>query len=958
MNKITSRLIVLTVLMSVITLSARARLNFSPDKTYRIVSMMYAGGSLLTGSAHGSEAPIFYSETDETSADAYWTFTLVHDSLYTIRNASTGEYVTYDGERTDHKRYVGLTSEISGENSYWSIVISGDGFVISRPTDSYSRMNIRMASGHLVGTYDSNSSPSANEIFYFEDAAGTRVEDVTNYYEDGTYGNDSVDGYWENNGIAEPVVFTTDVSNPVIYKIRNVRSGQDIILGSGNVLAQTSDNSVATGFYFVKASDGISIYTADGSLYVSGLVQSNSYVYAFSGTPSSSENWTLSHSSDYSGYAISNSSGQYWNDYYQQYVGYYSLDAGSTFLFYSTDARHKSYLESLGYDFSGAAKHDQSLFSSYIDTLLIDGKAPVYDQLYGTYMLPVREKYRDGSDFNVPMTVKLKDASVSLAIDGKTATDGENMNLGNVSGGVTKTMTLNRGTEVLSEVKVTFTFLPIVEVRAGLFSTNTYNSGTIRVTDPDVSVAGDTMVIAKYRLRGATAASKKKKSYAIKLYDSAGNSLDRSFLSMRSDNNWILDAMAIDRARMRNRVSTDLWLDFSTKPYQTEFKKKAVNGTHGRFVEVLLNGKYAGIYCMTEKVDRKQLQLRKIKEAATAAESDTVRGVLYKSSGWSYSTFMGHDIDTKSYPGVAVSAANSSSENWDSWEAKYPDLADASYIDWEPLRDAINVPAKGNYRTTFNSKVAEYFDLPVFRDYYLFIELMLASDNHGKNLYLYNYDITQSKKFSLTPWDLDGTWGMRWDGSEINYITADATKDFVTFLWDFEHGENTLYHYLSTYNYDSWNDSLALRYASLRGRWFNPDSLYARFASYRQLFKDSGADSREVKRWDGSDNIPLDFDTEMSFLKNWITTRVATLDKEYNFDPSVLGIHSVTASGNVNVSGGEGVITIVAAQPARLNIYTPDGMLFRTVSVARGDTILSDIPTGIYIVGGRKVFVR
>jgi hypothetical protein len=81
MNKITSRLIVLTALMSVITLSARARLNFSPDKTYRIVSMMYAGGSLLTGSAHGSEAPIFYSETDETSADAYWTFTLVHDSL-------------------------------------------------------------------------------------------------------------------------------------------------------------------------------------------------------------------------------------------------------------------------------------------------------------------------------------------------------------------------------------------------------------------------------------------------------------------------------------------------------------------------------------------------------------------------------------------------------------------------------------------------------------------------------------------------------------------------------------------------------------------------------------------------------------------------------------------------------------------------------------------------------------
>lgn len=43
---------------------------------------------------------------------------------------------------------------------------------------------------------------------------------------------------------------------------------------------------------------------------------------------------------------------------------------------------------------------------------------------------------------------------------------------------------------------------------------------------------------------------------------------------MRSDNNWILDAMAVDRARMRNRVSTDLWLAFSTKPYHAAYTPK------------------------------------------------------------------------------------------------------------------------------------------------------------------------------------------------------------------------------------------------------------------------------------------------------------------------------------------------------------------------------------------------
>ena len=43
----------------------------------------------------------------------------------------------------------------------------------------------------------------------------------------------------------------------------------------------------------------------------------------------------------------------------------------------------------------------------------------------------------------------------------------------------------------------------------------------------------------------------------------------------------------------------------------------------------------------------------------------------------------------------------------------------------------------------FIFNVGAYYDLPVFMDYYLFLELILATDNHGKNMYLYNYDQTQ-----------------------------------------------------------------------------------------------------------------------------------------------------------------------------------------------------------------------
>ena len=94
--------------------------------------------------------------------------------------------------------------------------------------------------------------------------------------------------------------------------------------------------------------------------------------------------------------------------------------------------------------------------------------------------------------------------------------------------------------------------------------------------------------------------------------------------------------MAVDPACMRNRVATDIWNDFSTAPYYKDREKKVRTGTRGRFVEVFLNGRYYGIYCMTEKMDRKQLKLKKFKSAAESTSgSDEVHGLLYKSSQWS-----------------------------------------------------------------------------------------------------------------------------------------------------------------------------------------------------------------------------------------------------------------------------------------------------------------------------------
>ena len=48
-----------------------------------------------------------------------------------------------------------------------------------------------------------------------------------------------------------------------------------------------------------------------------------------------------------------------------------------------------------------------------------------------------------------------------------------------------------------------------------------------------------------------------------------------------------------------------------TTPYDTKYDNR--NGSEGVFVEVFINGEYHGLYCMTDKINRKLLGLKKAK---------------------------------------------------------------------------------------------------------------------------------------------------------------------------------------------------------------------------------------------------------------------------------------------------------------------------------------------------------
>lgn len=143
--------------------------------------------------------------------------------------------------------------------------------------------------------------------------------------------------------------------------------------------------------------------------------------------------------------------------------------------------------------------------------------------------------------------------------------------------------------------------LPLVNITVDLdnVSRESYTNASIEIVDPLMRTDGNvsTMLSCKVKYRGTYSSYLNKKSFAVKLLDDDGESLDASILGIRKDDAWILDAMAVDRIRMRNRVNFDVWNAMSRTPYETKYDNR--NGTLGFFVEVFINEAYQGLYCMT-----------------------------------------------------------------------------------------------------------------------------------------------------------------------------------------------------------------------------------------------------------------------------------------------------------------------------------------------------------------------
>ena len=419
-----------------------------------------------------------------------------------------------------------------------------------------------------------------------------------------------------------------------------------------------------------------------------------------------------------------------------------------------------------------------------------------------------------------------------------------------------------QGKEPHVEVAIDTTWmaeLPVIELtyNEARFNSNTFIAGQMVYHSTDSICRFNCTV----RRRGGTSLDYDKPNYAIKFYDEDGNSLDVGFLGMRKDNNWILDGMAADHAKMRNRVSMDLWLDYSHPPYHQAEKPKAINGYRGKYVEVYANGRYMGLFCLMERVDRKQLKVKKFVTEEDGSSSH--RGLVYK-------VINGKKTRTPYFYWQQITP-NPASSYYDGVQCEYPNVKDGEPWSWDPLRKNIYYLA-GYTGTTFYYYIGKYFDLPVFFDFMLLLDLLYAYDNVGKNYYCWYYDQSSSdQRLGITPWDLDATWGR-----DVTATRVSPTSDL---------SNKTNFHTRMSEHYKGYADTLSTHYAELRDSLWSEQSLLGYFDRYFDLLGRTGAWERELERWKDTNCKVRELTPEQEYIHEWIHERLIYLDSIYGYIP-------------------------------------------------------------------------
>ncbi len=370
-------------------------------------------------------------------------------------------------------------------------------------------------------------------------------------------------------------------------------------------------------------------------------------------------------------------------------------------------------------------------------------------------------------------------------------------------------------------------------------------------------------------IRGGFSQTYPKKTYDIEFWNDASGSesIDVKFGSLREDDDWILDAMYNEPLRINSFITHKLWLNLN-QVYYKDVESKAKSGADVMYVEVRMNDVYQGIYLLSEQIDRSQLKLKR--------NTDTqIRGELYKGYAWDDAVLFNNPDEIP----------NNNSLTWSGYEYRYP----TEIVDWTNVEELIHFVANSTDQE-FIDDIGSRFDMENLIDYFILLNLARILDNRGKNIYLCRYDADEPYFFA--PWDLDGSWGLLWNGENDT-----TTKGIMT---------NNLYDRLILNDVDGFRQKLSDKWQSYRISLISDSALENQINEAHQYLVDNGIYEKESEVWDYEYS-----EADLDYLFDWLEDRLEFLDDYFKditsvnniAEPSKIAVYPNPALDYIMVSG-------------------------------------------------------
>ena len=417
------------------------------------------------------------------------------------------------------------------------------------------------------------------------------------------------------------------------------------------------------------------------------------------------------------------------------------------------------------------------------------------------------------------------------------------------------------------------------------------------------------------------------KSYDIELRDAAGTELNIPLLGMPPESDWVLYAPYTDKTLMRN------FLAYTLAREMGQWAPRC------RFVELVVDNDYKGIYLLVEKIKRNAERVNISKLLPTDNSGDELTG------GYIFSLDKQPNGWFSAYPSPGALNYNTRQFSY-----VYPKIADITSAQKTYIKSAVDeferVLAGPDFQDP-GKGTRKYADLNSFIDYFIVNEVSRNVDGYRLSTYLHKGKNSIDGRIKAGPvWDYDLAFrnANYCNGSDIygwaykfNYVCPGDGAGLIPFWWE------------RLMQDTAFVGSLRCRWKSLRKTTLSDSHVQQIIDSVANLTLE--ARERHFKRWDimgkyvwpNPNPIPFNYTEEISTLKNWLVQRTLWIDASLENKGSC-----VDFPPNVETS------LIVKQFPnpfsgtARLNILSKDPLSIRIRAMDMTGRMIADFHSNVF----------